>query len=68
MNRSDLGWRLFATSISILIHGVVVYLVIENTTSADIKISNQPLITQVELNFIPPPPDPDPKFSNVLQC
>jgi periplasmic protein TonB len=59
MNRSDLGWRTIAITISIIVHGIVAYVLIDNAISADVKISDEPLVTQIRLDFIPPTPEPE---------
>lgn len=69
MIHPDSGWRLFAIAISILLHGTVVFLVLKETTmSADIIMAEQPVVTQIRLEFAPEPepeqkkePEPDPE-------
>ncbi len=68
MIHPDSGWRLFAIIFSILLHGAVVYLVLEESMSADTIMAEQPVVTQIRLDFIPEPepeqkkePEPEPE-------
>ncbi|MEJ2528888.1 MAG: TonB family protein [Gammaproteobacteria bacterium] len=68
MNLPDLGWRIIAITISIILHGAVVYFVLEKSMSADTIMAEQPLVTQIRLDFIPEPepeqikePEPEPE-------
>ncbi len=55
MNLPDLGWRTIAITISIILHAAVVYFVLEKSISADAIMAEQPLVTQIRLDFIPEP-------------
>lgn len=67
MIHKDSGRRIFAIAISILLHGAVVLLVLkESTMSADTIMTEQPVVTQIRLDFVPEPepvvePEPEPE-------
>ncbi len=71
MIQHDSGRRLFAIAISILLHGAVVFFVLKETSmSADMIMAEQPIVTQIRLDYIPEPepeqkkepePEPDPE-------
>lgn len=68
MIHNDNGRRLFAIAISILLHATAVYLVLKQTMSADTIMTEQPVVTQIRLDYIPEPepeqikePEPEPE-------
>jgi len=67
MIHQDSGRRIFAIAISILLHGAALFLVLtEATKSADMVMPEQPVVTQIRLDFVPEPepvvePEPEPE-------